>query len=593
MKDFLAIAQQYEADVIAGVEPACRWVRLACERNRRDRDRAAANDPLFPYAIDADKAAKICKMAEKLPHIKGPKAKVIGVDAEGRNRWAPLVLEPWQCWLFTTPFGWVHCETRLRRYRIALLLVPRKNSKSTIGAVVALNMLTADGEGGPECYSAATTRDQAKAVAEIAWEMAKRSPEFCEFYGVRVGSETTRSLAVPAMAGKFMPLSADANSLDGLNVSLAVIDELHAHKTRKVWDVLDTATGARSQPLLLPISTAGSDIAGICYEQLTYLRKILEQTLEDETYFGVEYTIDEGDDWRLESAWRKANPNYGVSVRPDDLARKAKKAVHSPAATNNFLTKHLNVWVRAESTWMPMAAWRACGNAELKIEDFIGVPCWIGVDLAETRDIAATIALFTPARDHYVAFGRFYLPQAAVDRSPIAQYAGWVRQGYLIATPGNVADYARIEADLEAWCHTFAVQEVDFDRALAQQMGQQLQAKLGLKPPVITVEQSVKVLNPAMQTLERAVLSETFQHAADPVLTWMASNVVVERNYKDEIYPRKAGGKDSNHKIDGMQALLTTLSRAMSVTEPKPSIYATRGALVFGREEAADAPPAP
>ncbi len=216
-RDYIALAAQYQADVLAGRIAACKWVRLACERNRRDLDRQGTEG--FPYIFKPESGRRICQMAERLPHIKGPKAQIIGRDAENRPIWNPIVLEPWQCWYLTTMFGWLHSETGLRRFRISMLLVPRKNAKSTIAAVVVLYMLTSDGESGAECYSAATTRDQAKVVAEIAWEMARRSPSFCEYFGVRVGARTTYTLTVPASGSKFMPLSSDAHTLDALNIS--------------------------------------------------------------------------------------------------------------------------------------------------------------------------------------------------------------------------------------------------------------------------------------------------------------------------------------------------------------------------------------
>lgn len=585
-RDYLALARAYEAGVIDLTIPACKWVRLACERNARDRSQQRSS--AFPFWFDDTAATAICQAAEQFPHIKGPKAKVIGQDEDGRSVWNRIQLEAWQCWVLTTIFGWKQIGTNLRRFRTAFVLVPRKNAKSTIAAIVLLFMLTADGEIGAECYPTATTRDQAKVVAEIAWEMARRSPQFCEYFGVRIGAKTSRRLEVPETASRAEPLSADAHTLDGLNVHLGVVDELHAHKTRAVWDVIETATGARDQPLMLPITTAGVDTGGICYELLTYLQKLLDGVLHDETFFGVNYTIDEGDDWKSPQSWQKANPNYGVSVRPDDLERKALKAQGSPASINNFLTKHLNVWVKADATWMPMQAWHKCKDATLKIEDFVGVPCWIGVDLAEVKDVAALIALFRPAPHRYVAFGRFYLPEDTIAQSPVAQYSGWVHQGNLIPVPGQTIDYLQIEDDLVAWCDTFKVQQIDFDRALGAHMLQSLQRRLqprmgrdAVEQFVIVVPQSVEVMNPAMQELERMVLDGDLRHDGDPVLAWMASNVVVQRNFKDEIYPRKAGGKDSHNKIDGIVALLTTLSQAMKTEPKKPSVYKKRGALVW------------
>jgi len=576
-RDYLALARAYEADVLGGRLDVCKWVRLACTRNARDRARAEAGDPAFPYRFDPEAGRRVCLAVEQLPHTKGHKAKVVGRDEEGRARWATIELEPWQCWFVMTLFGWVGLDG-LRRFRIAFLLVPRKNAKSTLAAALVAYMLTSDGESGPECYSAATSRDQAKVVAEIAWEMAKRSPDFREYFGVRLGAKTTRSLEVPATAGKFSPLSADAHTLDALNVSFAVIDELHAHKTRAVWDVIDTATGARLQPLLLVTSTAGVDIGGICYDRTQYLQKVLEGVIPDDTVFGLYYTIDEDDNWRDERTWRKTNPNYGVSVQPADMRRKAREAEHSPSSVNNFQTKHLNVWVRAAAAWMDMPKWIALGDSALRLEDFREAPCWIGVDLAEVRDIAALVAVIKPAPDRYVLFGRFYLPASAVELSPVAQYSGWVRDEFLIETDGNQADYLRIEEDIMAWCDLLNVQEIDFDRALAAQMAQSLKRRLEPRMGrdevdrfVITVPQTVETMHPAMQTTERLVLSGQLVHDGNPAMTWMMSNVVVVRNQKDEIYPRKAGGKDSPYKIDGAMAFFTALARASQGSESAPA----------------------
>jgi len=588
MKDYIAIAAQYQADVIAGVIPACRWVRLACERNRRDLDRQETD--AFPYRFDPEAGRRLCQMAEMLPHVKGPKAYIVGRDVKGNPKWNPIALEPWQCWILTTVFGWKRTGDGLRRFRVALTMIPRKNAKSTLAAVVVLYMLVADGESGAECYSAATTRDQAKAVAEIAWEMARRSPAFRAHFGVRMGSETTKSLSVPASGGKFAPLSADAHTLDSLNVSLAVIDELHAHRTAGVWNVLDTATGARLQSLLFAISTAGIDIGGVCHQKLSYLERILEGVFTDEAFFGINYTIDPGDDIRLLEVQKKANPNWGVSVQPNDLTRKITAALHLTSERNNLLTKHFNVWIRTESAWMSADLWQTCTKLGLTFDDLKACPCWIGVDLAEVRDIAALVAVFKISVDEYAVMGRFYLPKAAVDQSPIAGMSGWVHDGHIIETEGDQADFARIEQDIIAWCDALHdVREIDFDRALAAHMQQDL--KRILEPRmgrdavdrfVITVPQRVEEMDPAMKMTERLVLANKLWHDGNPALAWMISNVVIERNYKDEIYPRKAGGKDSANKIDGPVAMWTALSQAMKAAAREPEYQL----MIFGGRQA-------
>lgn len=476
----------------------------------------------------------------------------------------------------SVPVKCITVESPGHMFLVGRSCIPTHNS--TMGAIMALFGLTEEGEPGALCISAATTREQAKAVADIAWEMAKRSPLFREYYGVRLGSETSRSLTVPTTASKFLPLSADANSLDGLNISLAIVDELHAHKTAAVWNVIDTATGARLQPLIVGISTAGVDLGGICHQKLGYLEKVLDGVAIDAAFFGIVYGIDPGDDIRQPAVQQKANPSYGVSVQADDLVRKIAEAQHSPAALNNILTKHFNVWIRSESAWMPGTLWQTCAVQGCTIERLKGFPCWIGVDLAEVRDIAALVAVFQIAVDAYAVIGRFYLPKAAIDRSPVAQISGWVHEGHVIETDGDQADFGRIQADLVRWCDVLQqVKEIDFDRALAAQMQQEL--KRVLEPRmgrdavdrfVVTVPQTVETMDPAMKMTERLVLSKTLQHSGNPAMAWMISNVVIERNYKDEIYPRKAGGKDSPNKIDGPVAMWTALSRAMAAPVRQP-----------------------
>jgi phage terminase large subunit-like protein len=574
-RDYISLAADYQADVLAGRIAACQWVQMACARNRRDLDRQET--PEFPYRFDPAAARRICQTAEMLPHIKGPKATIIGRDDDGRAIWNPIRLEPWQCWYLTTMFGWLRADG-LRRFRVSMLLVPRKNGKSVVAAIIVLYMLTSDGESGGECYSVATTRDQAKVVAELAWEMAKRSPLFCEYFGVRIGAKTTYTLTVPATASKFAPLSADAHTLDGLNISLAVVDELHAHKTREVYGVVDTATGARAQPYIVITTTAGVEIGGICHEKMEYLHKVLDGTVQDESFFGINYTIPDGADYRDPAVMRMANPNWGVSVDPGDIARKVAEAQHSQAAINNVLTKHANVWVRSESGWMTATLWQTCADDTVTLENLKGFPLYIGVDLGETRDPSSLALLFKTGPDTYALIPRIYMPAAVVAHSPIAGMSGWVRTGDILETPGNEADYARIQADLLDFVARFQVQEVDFDRRSARLMMQafrtQLEATLGrdrVERMVIDVPQSVDVMDPAMKTTEALVLGKKLRHNGNQAMAWMVGNIVVERDHKGQIYPRKAGGKDSANKIDGPVSFFTALSQAMKGAVAPPA----------------------
>ncbi len=542
MNKYVEAAREYVRGVLAGEIPACKWVRLACERQERDLARTD-----WQYVFDAERASAVCEFIEGLPHIKG--------------RWARkrelIRLEPWQCFGLTTVFGWVDRETGTRRFRRAYEEVPRKNAKSTKSAGVALYMLAGDGEHGAEVYTAATTRDQAKIVFADAREMAKRTPAMCSALGVR---PLEHNLSVARTSSKLAPLSSDGGTLDGLNISCGIVDELHAHPTRDVYDVLDSGTGSREQPLLWMITTAGSNRAGICYEQRTYVTKVLEGVFVDESFFGIIYTIDDDDAWDDPAVWAKANPNYGVSVLPDDLAIQARKAAQMPSALANFLTKRLNVWVNADSAWMNMAAWDDCADPTLREEDWLDAECFGGLDLASKVDIAAHLRLYRRG-DVYGCFGSYYLPERAIEVSANSQYDGWARRGLLTVTDGEVTDYDVIEADVRAHHARARVKETGFDPAQATQLvGHLLDDNL----PMVEVRPTVLNFSEPMKELEALVIGrkkgKRFLHDGNPVLTWMVSNVVCHRDAKDNIYPRK---ERVENKIDGVVALLMALNRAL------------------------------
>lgn len=552
------VARQYADNVLSGKIPACKWVRAAAERQLRDL--AREGDSEWPYIFNEARGNRVCNFIEKLPHIKG--------------KWGgkPISLEPWQKFILTTVFGWVRKDNGLRRFRTTYLELPRKSAKSTLSSGVALYMLVADGEPGAEVYSVATTRDQAKIVFGDAQAMARKTPDLREHFGVQVNAHNINVLET---GSKFEALSSDAHTLDGLNIHCAIIDELHAHKTREVWDVVETAMGARSQPCLWSITTAGSNRTGICYEQRTYLTKILDRVAQDETYFGIIYTLDDGDRWEDESSWAKANPNYGVSVYPDDMARLVAKAMQMASAVNNLLVKRFCVWVSSDTAWMDMRAWDRCKDESLDIEDFKDCPCWLALDLATKTDIAPLMALFKKG-DHYYAFGRYYLPQEALDNSSNSQYSGWERTGKIIATPGAVLDFAAIEDDTLKLCGEYDVQEIAKDPWQSAYLGTRL-ADQGLT--VVDVRQTVQMLSAPMKELESLVLSGKFHHDGDPVLAWMASNVVAHLDVKENIYPRK---ERPENKIDGIVAVIMALSRALVNGGEGRSIYETRGLMALG-----------
>lgn len=564
---FAQIARGYAEGVVSGVIPANKWVRLACQRHLDDLKKYKGKgakyrfNPLLKRKNGKEyyPADSICAFIELLPHVKGPKA--------GDQ----IRLEPWQVFNLAVSFGWVKKDGK-RRFRRVYIEVPRGNAKSTLSSGVALYMLTADGEGGAEVYSLATTRDQARIVFGDAQTMARRSAGFRQRFGVDVNAH---NMSVLGTGSKFEPLSAEGSTLDGLNIHFACIDELHAHKTRAVYDVTETGTGKRDNSLLWVITTAGSNRAGICYEVRTFVTKVLDGIFEDDSQYGIIYGLDDGDDWTTEEALIKANPNWGVSVREEILLPLQSKAMQLPSATNNFLTKHLDVWVSTDTAWMDMRAWDACGDGKLSIDDFAGKPCWIGLDLASKVDIAALVILFEGDDGRFVCFGKYYLPEEAVIDSGNSQYSGWEREGRLTVTPGNVTDYAWIEADLIDICARFDVKAVAYDPFQATQLSTRM---MGEGLPMLEVRPTVLNFSEPMKSLEALVLQKKLRHDACPVMTWMVSNVVAHLDAKDNIYPRK---ERPENKIDGVVALIMAISRAILKGEDDTSIYEERGILTI------------
>lgn len=540
LSPFVARAVAYAQQVLSGEELACRWIKLAAKRFISDLERT-------DLVLNQDAADRACKFIERLPHIKG--------------RWAKarenIRLEDWQVFIVVNAFGFYWAETGLRRFKTIYIEVGRKNAKSTLSAGIALYGLTLDGEEGPEVYSAATTRDQAKIVFEVAKAMAQRASGFCAALGVEVRVHEIKS---EDNSGKFEPLSAEASTMDGLNIHMAIVDELHAHKTRHVWDVLETATGSRENPMIVAITTAGTDRAGVCYEQRGYVLKLLQGLERDDSYFGVVYTLDDGDDWTDESVWGKANPNLGVSVLIDDLRRLATKAKASLSSQAAFLTKRMNIWVTSESAWMDMEKWDACADPSLSLELFEGEDCIDGLDLASKTDIAVDAKLFRRGGDYYL-FAQYWLPEEAAhpDKATCSQYDGWAREGRLRLTPGAVTDYDEIEDVLADDAARFNSLELAYDPYQATHLVTRLM-KRGLNP--VELRPTVLNFSDAMKELERLVLSKRLHHSGDPVLGWMISNVVAYRDHKDNIYPRK---ERDELKIDAAVAAIMAIKRWMDL----------------------------
>lgn len=538
---------RYAEDIVAGKIPAGKYTILACERQLKDLKKRK-----FDYVFDPVEAEVICQFVELLPHAKGQWA----------SRKELIRLEDWQCFAFTTAFGWLRKKDRKRRFREINIYVPRKNGKSLIAGGIGLYMLCDDGEHGAEVYSGATTEKQAWEVFRPAKQMAQRTPDLLEAYGVDV---MAKALSIAANGSRFEPVIGDPG--DGSSPSCAIIDEYHEHKSPAMFDTMQTGMGAREQPIMLVITTAGSNLGGPCYGHQRELEKILEGVIDGDDRFAIIYHADIDDDWADPAALIKANPNYGVSIDSDFLLTRQREAAISTAKQNIFRTKHLNQWVSARQAFFNMIKFRQCADTSLRIEDFEGQTCIGSIDLASKSDLAVYLRMFPMTGDdgrlHYYAFPIFYLPEDAVLNDKSGNYQAWMHEGRLTVTGGNEIDFSFIRRDVIQDLPRFRFKELPYDPWRATQFAQELSA---LGAPMVEFNQSARHLSEPMKELEAAVNGGRFHYDGCPILTWNASNVVAKVDAKDNVFPRKEGDRTEN-KIDGIVAAIMAVGRSIHAEE--------------------------
>lgn len=537
MKDYAQIAQQYCEEVTSGDILAAKYVVLACKRHISEL-KLQQNDS-FLYRFDPRKAAKVCAFVELQYHTKGK-------WAQQKRR---LVLEPWQIFFICSVFGWVSKETDKRRYLEALLLVPRKNGKSALAAALGLYMLAADDEYGAEVYSGATSEKQAKEVFTPARIMAQKNEDMKAHFEIMVNAS---NLCINRNGSKFEPVIGKPG--DGASPSCAIADEVHEHKTRELIDTMITGMGAREQPLMLYLTTAGDNVGGPCYEMQTDAQRMLEGSVENNMrFFALIYGIDPDDDWTDIRTLRKANPNYGVSVGEDFLSARLQDALSSARKQSSFKTKHLNVWVGSMDAFFNMEDWRKSADPTTDMERFYGKPCYIGLDLASRVDIAALQLVF-PEGDKFHTFGRYYLPNAALEQEA---YRAWDDDGYMTITEGNMIDFGRIKEDILHFMRVFEVRELAFDPWQATQLITEL---TNAGAPCIEVRATVNSFSEPMKTLDGLIRERKVLHDDNPCMNWMMSNVVARIDAKDNVFPRK---EKPENKIDGPVALIMAISRCI------------------------------
>jgi phage terminase large subunit-like protein len=553
----LNVVDAYASDVVEGRVPAGTYHRKACERHLRDRAREGTKS--FPYRFDIEKAERYFRFASKLKHYKG--------------EWAGqfIVLEPWQQFRRGSFFGWVHIDTGLRRFRTSYDEVPRKNGKTLDQAIAALYITFYDGEPGAEGYCLATTRFQAGLVFGDAKKLVRSS-------GLKVRLKVlTKNIHRVDTDSKLEPLG--AHPVDGLNPHFIGIDELHKWKTRERLDVMETATGSRRQPVIAQITTAGDDLVSVCGDQHDYACKILDQVLVDETFFAFIAHADIGiagvpdDDWTLPSTAIKANPNYGVSIKPADLEALREKAIHMPSAAAAYQQDRLNVWVNTDAPWLSMEGWKR-GQSAWSAEELRGETCFGAIDLASKIDLAAFALCFPPTatRTRWRYLVRCFTPldtlvaRARRDRAPYLQWAEIQIPGspvpaaemkipgtpwpYLTTNPGNRIDQDVIRQAVLDARDVFAlqIQQIGVDPWNAANIEDDL-ADDGFE--VVEVPQTIKHMSLPTKDFGAEVLDGLVDTGGNPLMAWKASNVVVEEDGPENVKPVK---KKSRGRIDGIVA---------------------------------------
>jgi phage terminase large subunit-like protein len=571
-------AEAYARDAAEGYIVCSREVQLAARRHLRDLAEAKHRGLVF----DQDAAQFVLDFFPFLCHTKG------------ERRGEALLLEPWQQFILWVTFGWRRIVDGLRRFRTAYVEVARKNGKTTLMAGLGLYFVYADGEPGAEVYCAATKKDQARLVFDIAVEMRERSKWLKKDI-----AKFRDNLNVPATGSKFQPLSSDEDTLDGLNVHAAIVDELHAHKTRTVWDVLATATAARRQPMMWAITTAGFDRESICWKQHEYAEKILEGVQQDDSFFAFIATVAKEADWEDEENWKRANPNLGVSVKLEDLRAKAATVKIDPSGLNTFLRLHLNQWTQTDVRWLKVDDWNASARPEPPPGGFVipedpraarqallthlaGRRCYGGLDLSATLDLTACVLLFPPAGDdpRWFALPWFWVPEENIEarvKSDRVPYDQWVREGWIEATDGNVVDYETVRQRILALRDRYRIEELAVDPWNSTETDSKLGAA-GMT--VVDVRQGVYSMAAPTKALKTYVFQKILAHAANPVLRWQAANVVVRTDANGNETPNKAKVPE---RIDGIVALIMALSRCLpNVSAPPRSVYSTRGLATIG-----------
>lgn len=478
--------------------------------------------------------------------------------SKGEFAGMPFELLAWQWENVVKPlFGWRRPDGT-RRFRRAGIWVPKKNGKSTLCAGISLYLLMADDEPGAEVYSAAADRDQASIVFREAAAMVRASPALS---GKLKVTDSTKHIAYLQKNSYYKALSAEVPTKEGLNIHGLIFDELHAQKTRDLWDTLTYGGAARRQPLLLSISTAGYDRDSIGYEQYLYAKAVLEGTATDWQFFAYIAEAPKDAGWKDPAVWRAANPSFGITVKADQFEADCLEAQNSPAKENSFRRYRLSQWTDAAERWLSSAAWDACDLPVPGPEELAGRECYAGLDLSSTLDTSSLVLVFPWEDQTFVVLPFVWTTEKACrerERKNRQRFDEWARRGHMLQTPGDVIDYQAIRAKVNELDQTYFLKEVAFDPWNATTLAQELQDQDGI--PMIEFRQGYRSLNEPSKDLEKRVISRQIRHGGHPVLRWMVGNCCVETDPAGNIKPSK---KRSTEKIDLVVSLVMALARAV------------------------------
>ncbi len=507
---------------------------------------------------------------------------------EGAAAGKPFKLEDWQKSIIANLFGWKRIddeERTVRRYRECLIYVARKNGKTPLCAGIALYALFEDGEAGAQIVSAAAERGQAALLFRHASGMIRQAPRLDSLAHV-FGGVGQRSIVLrDDPAASYQAISADAGTKHGLNLSLGIVDELHAQPNRDLVDALATsmASANRTQPLMVFITTADFDRPSICNEKHDYAHKVRDGIIDDQAFLPVVFELSRDADWTDPEQWIDANPNLGVSVSRDYLERECKRAQETPTYENTFRRLHLNQKTQQDVRWLSIDRWDERAQADpvawraATIEQLRGAICTGGLDLSTAIDITAFVLAFQVDRD-VLLLPFFWAPKVnaekrqRVDRVP---YGTWARQGFLTLTEGDVTDYDVVRRDINELGKQFQIKTIARDRWNASQITNQL---MGDGFDVVDFGQGFSSMSAPSKEFETLLIGDRLEHGGNPVLRWMASNAAAETDAAGNIKPSK---KKSTERIDGIVAAIMALGVAIATPLEVQSIYSTPGQLAL------------